>query len=211
MNDALNSVKDKLVIVLNLILKYRYIIALVVFALMVICKVNFSSIDAWAGYIYNGDQYTGTVLGEARGIRSDEWLVQTPYAFSQSLADGYYELYNENIGQGSNMVFGEAPVFDITILARPLQWGYLLFGAEYGFSWYWSLKIVMLFMVSLELVLILSRKDKLLSIAGAIWLALSPCLMWWLSTSIADAYIYGGIIVVLFSYYMNNLTHITFF
>lgn len=60
-------------------------------------------------------------------------------------------------------------------------------------------------MVSLELVLMISKRDRVLTIAGTIWLALTPALMWWLSTAIVDCYIFGVMIVILFNYYMNNL------
>jgi hypothetical protein len=96
-------------------------------------------------------------------------------------------------------------VWDITALSRPLQWGYLLFGTDYGFSWYWSLRMILLIMVSFEMARILSKKDKWLSIAGGIWLALMPAFMWWLSTSVLDCYIFGMATVVLFYQYMQNL------
>lgn len=205
LKEKLNCVKEISIKIIDFCLKYRYLIALIVFITLVACKINFSSVDSWQTYIFGGDKVDGVILGQYRTIRSDEWVVQTPYAISQANADGYFELYNNNIGEGANMILGEAPVFDITILARPLLWGYLLFGEEYGFSWYWSLKMVMLFMVSFELALMLSKKDRILSIAGAIWLALTPGLMWWLSTAIVDSYIFGFTIVILFNYYMNNL------
>lgn len=205
LRDFLKVCKSKTIKAIDLLIKYRYVIAIIAFVIMVACKINFSSIDAWATYVNGGDKLEGAIFGKARTIRSDEWAIQTPYAMSQAQADGYYELHNENIGQGANMILGEAAVFDITVLARPMQWGYLLFGAEYGFSWYWSLRIIMLIMVSFELALILSKKDKILSIAGGIWLALTPGLMWWLSTAIVDSYIFGFMIVILFNYYMKNL------
>lgn len=205
LKEKLNCVKEISIKIIDFCLKYRYLIALIVFITLVACKINFSSVDSWQTYIFGGDKVDGVIFGQYRTIRSDEWAIQTPYAISQAQADGYYNLHNENIGEGANMILGEAPVFDITILARPLLWGYMLFGAEYGFSWYWSLKVIMIFMVSLELAIMLSKKDRALSIAGAIWLALTPGLMWWLSTAIADSYIFGFTIVILFNYYINNL------
>ena len=52
-------------------------------------------------------------------------------------------IYNENIAGGNcNMIMTAAPVWDIISIAKPFNWGYLLFGTEYGFSFWWSLKIV---------------------------------------------------------------------
>ena len=200
----IETIKNKIIKIIDLIIKYRYLIAFIIFVILVVCKINFSSVDMWGNYV-QGD--SGVIYGAPRSIRSDEWLVQTPYSIAQTEAKGYYEIYNQHIGQGTNMILGEAPAFDLITLPRILQWGYLLFGAEYGFSWYWALKTIMLFMVSFELSRILSKKDRLLSITGAVWITFMASFMWWFSTAIVDAYIYGFAIVVLFYYYMENLNY----
>lgn len=100
----LKKCKNKAIKVIDFCIKYRYIIAIIAFIIMVACKINFSSVDAWSLYVYGGDEQSGTILGTYRAIRSDEWLVQTPYIMSQISADGFYELYNEKIGQGANMI-----------------------------------------------------------------------------------------------------------
>ena len=191
--------------VFNLLIKYRYLIALIILIILVLFKVNFSSIDSWKHYT-NEEDSSNVVSGQARAIRSDEWLVNSPLMLGQAKSDGQFPIYNENIAQGGvNLLMVNVPVKDVLALVRPFSWGFLIFGEEYGFSFYWSLKIVSLFMVSLELMLKISKKDKLMSITGAVVLALAPAMMWWLSTAVVDSYIFGTAAIILFSYYMNNL------
>lgn len=103
------------------------------------------------------------------------------------------------------MLMVTAPVKDVLILAKPSLWGFLIFGAELGFSFYWMIKILAIILVSIEISLKITKKDNLLSLTGGLILALAPAMMWWFSSAIADGYIYGMGAVILFSYYMNNL------
>lgn len=189
----------------DFIMKYRYIIASILLVLLVALKINFSSIDMWCQYM-NEPQTKSTILGKARSIRSDEWLTQSTTMLGQATSEGKYGIHNENIAQGtSNMLMVSAPVSDILAISRPLTWGFLIFGKEYGFSFYWVLKMLALIMVSIELVKKVTNKNNLLTLVGGIVLGLAPGMMWWLSTAVVDGYIYGGAVVVLFGYYMQNL------
>lgn len=191
---------------IKLIVKYRYYIALAIFIVMVLFKINFSSLDIWIQHLNEDESLKSTLIGSPKAIRTDEWVVYTPLMLAQAQNNEWYAQYNSNVEQGNyNMMINNLPVFNITIISHPLQWGFLLFGMEYGYSWYWSMKIILLFLVSIEIMLIITKKDEILSLAGGILLALAPCMMWWLSTSVVDAYIYGIAIIVLFYYYMDNI------
>ena len=202
--NILKKQKSKIEKVLDFIIKYRYQIAGIIFVLLVIFKINFSSLDQWSGFIGETDENIG-IIGKSRAIRSDEWLVQSPIILGQTVR-GEFGTYNENIAQGnSNMIMATAPVLDITLISRPLTFGFLLFGVEYGFAFYWAFKIIALLMVSLELALKVTKKDKLLGLTGGLLLGLAPAMMWWMSTAIVDGFIFGGASIILFSYYMENL------
>ena len=197
---------NKINIVVKKIIKYRYYIAIVIFVLMVIFKINFSSLDIWIQYLNEDTKNTSTLIGYPRAIRSDEWLVDTPLMLAQTENDDWYAQYNDNVSQGNyNMMINRLPVANLTIISHPLQWGFLLFGAEYGYSWYWSMKMILLILVSIELVMIVTNKDELLSLAGGIFIGLAPCMVWWLSTSVVEAYIFGASIIVLFNKYIENI------
>lgn len=200
--EKINNIIEKIA---DFIMKYRYIIALISLVLLVSLKINFSSIDMWCQYM-NEPQTKSTILGKARAIRSDEWLTQTATMLGQAASEEGYGIHNKNIAQGtSNMLMVSAPVADIVAISRPLTWGFLLFGGEYGFSFYWVLKMIALLMVSIELVRKVTNKNNLLSLIGGIVLGIAPAMMWWLSTAVVDGYIYGGAVVILFGYYMQNL------
>ncbi len=189
----------------DFIMKYRYLIAAIALVLLVALKINFSSVDMWCHYM-NEPQTKSTILGKARAIRSDEWLTQSATMLGQSMNEDGYGVHNKNIAQGtSNMLMVSAPVTDIVAISRPLTWGFLLFGTEYGFSFYWVLKMIALLMVSIELVKKVTHNNNLLALIGGIVLGLAPAMMWWLSTAVVDGYIYGAAVIVLFGYYMQNL------
>ena len=197
--------KEKIKKVLNWIIEKRYIIITAIFVLCVICKLNLSSINVWKSFI-NEDGGYKTILGVERTIRADEWLVQSPTMLAQTLNQDGYKMYNSHIMQGNcNILMTGGPVLNYATIAKPLTWGFILFGTEYGFSWWWMLRIILLLVVSFEVARIITKKDNILTIAGTLMLAIAPGIMWWFSTAIVDAYIWGMAIVVLFHIYMENL------
>lgn len=201
----LNKFSNVLKKIVDFLVKYRYIIAGVFLVLIVMFKINFSSIGMWSQYM-NEQDTSNEIVGEARGIRSDEWLTQSSFMIGQASSEKY-EVHNKKIAQGtSNMLMISAPVTDIVEISRPLLWGFHFLDVERGFSFYWGLKIVALVLVSMELIKRVSKKNNnLLVLIGGLVLAIAPPLMWWLSTAVVDGYIYGAAVIVLFGYYMNNI------
>ncbi len=197
----LNKRSKKIKKIFEIIIKYRYVIALLTCLCLVCLKVNFSSIGMWTTYL-SEDNNTITI-GIPRSIRSDEWVVQTPYMFAQSMSENKYELNNENVGNGQNMLLVNAPVKGILIFTKILNLGFLLFGRDYGFSFYFVVKLIGLLLVSIEICLILTKKDACLSIIGGFWIAFSPPLMWWLATSVTDIILYGFAIIIIFHYFVS--------
>lgn len=202
----LNKYSKNVKKIVDFTMKYRYIIAVIVLGIIVIFNLNFSSIGMWSQYM-NEPETKNAVIGKAREIRSDEWLTQSSFMLGQAASENGYNIYNENIAQGnSNMLFISAPVSDILEMCRPLLWGFHFLGIERGFSFYWGLKLVALILVSIELIKkVINKEDNLLSLIGGIALAFAPPMMWWMSTAVVDGYIYGAAVVILFSYYMQNL------
>lgn len=189
----------------SFLIKYRYVIAGIMLVITVFLKINLSSVGMWSSYV-NDKNSNNVLLGVARGIRSDDWLVQTPMMLAQTQGEDAYKIYNKNIAQGNcNMLMVSAPVKDIVSIGKPFMWGFILFGQEYGYSFYWMAKIIAIIMVSIELILKLTKKDNLLSLVGGLVLALAPAMMWWFSSAIADGYIFGVATIILFDQYMNGL------
>ena len=96
------------------------------------------------------------------------------------------------------------PVKDILILARPFNIGYLLLGEEYGLSFYWYGRLIALLLVTFEMMMLLTNKKKLLSLAGAILITGSPLVSWFYSNYIVDLLISGQLALLLFNNYLET-------
>lgn len=184
--------------VLDFCVRHRYKIAGVAFVLLVVCKIHFSSIGMWNFYIREG--VDSTLFGKSRAIRSDEWLVTTPFNLSQKYNG--FKLVNDNLNVGNNdMNIFHAPVLDLSVVVRVFSWGYILFGNEIGLAWSWVLKFIAMCIVYFELGKIITKRDKVLSLMLAVWLTFSPAIMWW---SMLDTIAFAMAIVVLFNAYVSN-------
>lgn len=188
---------------IDIIVKYRYIIGIALFVIMVIFKINGSSADLWRSALSLNTK-SSVVLGKARALRSDEWEVQTPYILAQANGKEFYPVNNTTITpSGENMIISyNAPVFDISVLSKPFNWGFLLLGADYGMSWYWSMKIILLLLLSFEMCMIITKQNKFVSVVGAFCVAFSPAIQWWFMQHVCDTVIYMEAIVVCFYYYL---------
>ena len=156
--------------IINGVIKFRWIIALVFFVLCVIFKVHGTSIGIYDNvlptHVNEAQANHYRLFGKDRIIRTDEYVVHTPTYFSQ-----YYNNYNKYSNQMSidstNMLLDYyAPVKDITVLGKPFNWGYLIFGNERGLSFYWCSLQITLFMTAFELFYILTKRNKILSLVG---------------------------------------------
>ena len=189
----------------NLFLKYRYLIALVVFVLLVLFKISGSSIGMYNEFFpQDGIERDAYVLfGKSQGVRSDEYVVQTPYYFSQYYNHFGRTSYQMSLG-GQDMIIGyNSPVLDISILAKPLVWGYVLFGPQYGLSWYWCLKVILFLLVMYELFMILTKGKKALAVLGSLLVTYAPTIQWFFVPHISDVFLWGMTLVVLGYYFFT--------
>lgn len=176
--------------------RYRWALALCFFLTCVALRLNGSSINRFAAYF--GDEETEhTLFGVSRVLRSDEWAVQTPTFFSQ-FYNGF-RLFNErkSLTPLNTVMDYYAPARDVTAVGKPLNWGYLLFGNAVGLSWYWCGQLTLLFMLSLEMLRILTRDDRGISVLGAVMLTFSPFIQWWFLPHIPIVILYAtGLFVI---------------
>ena len=198
-NIAYYFFKEKVTKVFDFLIKYRYLVALILFIILVIFKVSGSSIGVYNNYFPSEGKTSESevLLGESREIRSDEWMVHTPYYFSQ-----YYNNYQKNSNfmslSGQDMIIGyNAPIKDISLLAKPLTWGYIFLGNEYGLSFYWCLKIIIFTLASFEVCMIITKKNKALSVLGAFLISYAPAMQWWFVPHICDVFLWGTTLLAL--------------
>ena len=76
----------------------RYIIALVLLLFLTIGRFHGDSMAAYDYYIQPGigNENLYPVMGEARIVRSDEWVVSTPAKLASSFGETPFTKYNES-------------------------------------------------------------------------------------------------------------------
>lgn len=189
--------------IFKLCYQYRFLIAFVVFVLCVCFEINGSSLGIWAGYFEPHD--TGNIVGVSRAIRSDEWAVSTPMMISQYYNDfSYFSDIVRGTQTDMYLVYGQA-VADIAIIFRPFYWGYLFLSAGKGLAFFWCGRLIALFLVSFEMFMLISNRDKRLSSAGACLIALAPVVQWWFAINgFVEMLIFAQLSVLLLYRYMNT-------
>ena len=181
--------------------KFRYLIGLAIFLILVIGKYHGSSINIWNHYIQPSSWEGNNVIGVSRGIRSDEWLVSTPHLLSQKWND--FSIENTLMGATATNVsfYPRLVVKDYASIFYPQYLGFFFLDIERGFSFYWYLPIFALFFVSLELFMIITKKNKLYSTLGAFIITLAPPVLWWNSCTIL---LYGEAALLVIYYLMQT-------
>ena len=106
---------------------YRVFLLIFILVLMFVLAVAFrlhgSSMGAWDTVQPGGrEEKTGIILGWAKPIRSDEWMVATAWTLSQSRQG--YPLKNESVGANNDPLFTNIPVRHFTTIFRPQNWGF---------------------------------------------------------------------------------------
>jgi hypothetical protein len=147
---------------------------LVAFAL----KLNGSSSFVWRELLNDKTDGGGLIAGQPRLSRSDEWLAWTP-ALLWQCEHGFHS-ENPSLGAGKAPFLYSLPVRHYTMWARPQLYGFFLFGAEWGYAWYWNAKIFGL-LTSMYLLFWTLTRDSKLSIFGALWVFFSNYIQWWFS------------------------------
>lgn len=180
----------------------RVLIAFVLFFLGVANKFNFSSISQFDLYVQPdlGSQYVKPIFGESRRIRSDEWNASLTRAISAEYSN--YGKTND-IPRATEVtnISASGLYKSYSALARPQDWGYYLFGSEYGVSYIWCFQMAFGFLFSFELCYIISSKKRLVALMGACLIWFSSFNMWW---SIATWLFAGQAALVMFYYFIHT-------
>ena len=123
------------------------------------------------------------VWGKDQPIRSDEWLVATPWAIAQYNHRPRFPVVNTNIGEdGQNMIVFQlpgVPVAHISLIAKPATWGFFLFDLKRALSWYWCFPIFACLFALWGVVTLLLPSDWKSSFLIALWFSVSPYVAAW--------------------------------
>lgn len=198
---------------IELIYKNRYLLAIILFIICILLEISGSSIGMWNQYIQSGDfNNTGLILGKPRGIRSDEWAVNTPLMLSQyyNTIDKFPYFSEAVRGTSTDMfiVYGQ-PVWDISVIFRPFHWGYLFLGAAKGLSFFWCGRLIALFLVTFEFGMMITRRNKKLSVIMGTLISLAPIVQWWFAVNgVAELLIFAQLSIIMLDRYMNTESYI---
>lgn len=152
----------------------------------VVLNISGSSLAVWNSWLgRNGAQ--DLVFGAPRPIRTDEYVVGTPLAFSQAYND--YGYFNWLFGDkpADMFIIKDAPVWFPTEIFRPFHWGYLLLGSSAGLAFYWSARLVVLFLSAYQFFLCIGGEKKLVSRSmaalGSSLITFAPLTQWWFAVN----------------------------
>jgi len=159
----------------------------VLFAILVAFKMHGSSMHAWYRHVPGlFKSHEKPLFGEPRGIRSDEWLVQTPGIISEARLPEAFAWHNPTIGADAAPMLMGLPTRHVSTILRPQYWGFFLLDLERGFSWFWSYRIVSCLLGVYLLLYCLTRGRPGLSLVGSLWCFYSPFVQWWLSATVPE-------------------------
>ena len=186
---------------LYFIYKYRYWLSLAIIVICVVFQIHGSSINELNLFSVKHE----LIFGISRNVRSDEYIVNTLFAFSQYQNNFTY--FSDIIRAAPTdmfIIYGQA-VRDIAVIFRPFNIGYLFFNQGMGLSFFWVSRFVVLTLISFEMGMLITNKNKILSLSYAILVILSPLVQWWFAINgLVEQLIFGQLGVLLINFYMNT-------
>lgn len=160
----------------------RYIIALVLLLFLTIGRFHGDSMAAYDYYIQPGigNENLYPVMGEARIVRSDEWVVSTPAKLASSFGETPFTKYNE-IQRGTNTlnILNGVEINAFSVIRNPFILGWLILDRERAFSLNWYATIFVAFLVSMEFFCIIGNRSRLIAVTGACLTVFSSFYLWW--------------------------------
>lgn len=153
-------------------------------ALYVALGLNQTSLGIWETAYPAHPVEQSIDLGTAKRIRSDEWMVQTPWVLNQVLNGS--PVSNPNVGGESAPLLSSMPVGDAIALPQLKYAGFHFLGLDRGVSWSWAYKSFALAWSFLWLLLVLTRGNLPASLLGAGWIYFSSYTQWWFSSNLPE-------------------------
>ena len=185
--------------------KYRWLIGAGLVLLCTLFEINNTALYQWhvlAGL--SGDNIRAPFWGVSRTIRSDEWSTWSPLVFSQAY-HGFPAVNTSVAGGNLNTAWisiGGVPAFSLAAFFKPFYWGFLALGAAKGYGFLFGCRLVCLFLVSFDLAGYYTKRNKVLSLAAAFMITLSPFIQWWFSQSVCEMLIFSqGIVLCLLRFF----------
>jgi len=127
--------------------------------------------------------------GQIRPVRSDEWLVRTPWLLSQ-VNNGLPSTTSSGVGSHDASVVGDIPVQSLDILVRPHHITSWFLGPERALAAEWWVWHLLLILGVFFFLLTVTGRSGIAACAGLL-LALSPSTQWWVAPGTFTTVGYG--------------------
>lgn len=136
------------------------------------------------------------ILGEARPIRSDEWIVLTPL-FQIAVRGGFAVVDQVSPYHESLRSFLALPISDWSLLFKPQLWGFWLLPAPNAYALYFAILLVS-FVLGYSIAMTLLGARPVIAILGALALYSSHFVqVWWTSNAPTFAFAPWPLVVFL--------------
>jgi hypothetical protein len=189
--------------------KYKFYIFPVLLSIPVVLLsvlgIHGSSIGIYNQIFYGPDYKDPNLLfGEVRPVRSDEYMVSTPWALAQ-VKNGLEEPNTLYLAT-QDISISDAPTDNWAGLFEPQNWAFAILPVEQAFAFRWWIKAYMLTLAAYMLFMMISKNDIAVSIMAALSLTFSPFIQWWYSTSVTEIASYGLFAFIFFLKLINDRT-----
>lgn len=168
----------------------------VVFTLLVALNISGSSIAIYGTVSTEVEQNNEPLVGQVRPVRSDEWLVRTPWLINQAQTN-YETRRTSGMGTHDVGIVGDLPTRDLDLLVKPHQILLLFVGVDRALStewWMWHLLLA----CGVYALLVVLTKKKLIPAIVSLLLLSSPSTQWWVAPGTFTTVGYGTLATSLF-------------
>lgn len=139
--------------------------------------LNGSSIGVYATDNGVSEQEAGVLAGPSRAIRSDEWVVRTPWVLGQ-IERGLPEEFAGAVGRHDAAILSDVPTRGWEVVLRPHTAAYHFMDGERAFALEWWAFFAVQLIGVYALLLVLTRHIAVSALAACLF-TLSPVTQWW--------------------------------
>jgi hypothetical protein len=150
----------------------------VFFVIMVATGISGTSSGNYWATFGDGQKDPALISGEPRGIRSDEWLVQSSWIVSQE--EQGFPVENQTLPGGMDLtVQNDAPTWDWSTAFRPHIAGFLALPLDQGMAVRWWLPGLAVIVAAYLFSVTMMPRRPVISALLAVGLFFTPILQWW--------------------------------
>lgn len=147
------------------------------FGVLSFFKLSGSSVGILNSYIDKTGVDLSLIRYKPRPIRSDEWLVVTPFTLYQSTRNNLLP-FSKDIGVFNNWLTSGIPYKNVWTIFHPNFLPFLIFSAETAFSVFWWM-MPFLLLISSYLFFYKLTNNNLIAVTSGFILFFSPFNQWW--------------------------------